>query len=131
MSSIVLERNYATERTITLSRWRQIETPAMWFVLLNCLDAAITYIILMYPRFEEHQSYAVEANHFAQFFLERWGFTGMFAFKLASAVLVCAIAYVIARTNLSTARRTLNAGSLILLTVVLYSAWLAHGYIHS
>jgi len=98
MSSIIAEGEYGNGRTSMRDRWRQIETPAMWFLLLNGLDAALTYIILMYPRFE-HEPMAVEANHMARFFLDRWGIPGMFAFKLASAVFVCVIAFVIAQKS--------------------------------
>lgn len=129
MSGIIAEHELRSERTSALDRWRQIETPAMWFLLLNCLDAALTYILLMYPRFHG-ETRAIEANHMAQFFLDRWGIAGMFAFKLASAMTVCAITFVIAQRNVTTARRTLAVGTLILAIVVAYSVHLAFGYIH-
>jgi hypothetical protein len=134
MSSVIAKREFLDTRETTavwpgLNRWRQIETPAMWFLLLNCLDAALTYILLMYPRLD-HETQAFETNHMARFFLDRWGIAGMFAFKLASAMTVCTIAFVIAQRNVTTARRTLAFGTLILATVVIYSAHLAFGYIH-
>lgn len=134
MSSVIAKREFLDTRSTTavwpgLNRWRQIEPAAMWFLLLNCLDAALTYILLMYPRLD-HESQAIETNQMAQFFLDRWGLAGMFAFKLASAMTVCTIAFVIAQRDVRTARRTLAIGTLILATVVIYSAHLAFGYIH-
>jgi hypothetical protein len=139
MSSIFAESELSLERggnsvgrptaTTVLGRWREIETPAMWFLLLNCLDAALTYIMLMYPRFE-HEPTAIEANQMAKFFLDRWGIAGMLAFKFASAVFVCAVVLLIAQKNVQTARRTLMLGTLILFAVVAYSVHLAFGYIH-
>jgi hypothetical protein len=134
MSSVIAKREVLDSGATTaewpgLDRWRQIETPAMWFLLLNCLDAAFTYILLMYPRYD-HESQAVESNELARFFLDRWGIAGMFAFKLTSAMTVCTIAYIIAQRDVRTARRTLMVGAMILATVVIYSAHLAFGYIH-
>lgn len=124
-----MDSSGTVSRAVVLERWRRIETPAMWFLLLNCLDMALTYIMLMYPRFA-HETVAVEANQIARFFLDRWGLPGMFGFKLASALTVCGVAFVIALKKPDVARRTLMFGSLVLLVVVVYSTWLAHGFIY-
>lgn len=114
-----------------LARWRSIETPAMWFVLMNGLDAAMTYIVLNAPPPEGgHKLRGVEHNEVARFFLDRWGFKGLFAFKLASAVFVCTLALVISFKNVQTARRLLAFGAAILLVVVVYSLFLARFLIH-
>ena len=119
------------DRLSLLARWRAIETPAMWFVLMNALDSALTYIMLRYEKHTEDGSfYGVEANAIARYFLDRWGIKGLFGFKLASAVFVCAIAYIIAFKNADTARRLLSLGTLIVLAVVVYSVWLAKNFIH-
>ena len=123
-----MSRERSADRLWLLNRWREIETPAMWFILFNFLDATLTYILLTHP-VDEHGPWAVESNQFAKFFLDRWGLTGMFAFKLASVVVVCAIAFFIAHRNSTTARRLLYAGTLIIVTVAAYSAWLARGYL--
>jgi len=124
----------STEQSGTLSfveRWRAIETPAMWFILMNALDCALTYIFLNHQREEPGVTfYGIEANRIAAYFLHRWGIKGLFAFKLASAVFVCAIAYIVAFKNVETARRLLGFGTVIVLAVVLYSVWLAKGFIH-
>ena len=101
----------------------------MWFLLMNALDCALTYIMLMYPRYD-YEPFGVESNAIARFFLDRWGIKGLFGFKLASAVFVCAIAYIIAFKNADTARRLLGLGTLIILAVVLYSVWLARNFIY-
>lgn len=117
------------EELTLFDRWRAIETPAMWFVLMNVLDAAMIYIMYAIPRAEDDPM-AVESNPIARFFLDRWGFHGMFAFKLASAFTVCVIAYLIAIRDLTASRRLLSFATVMVLAVVVYSAWMAKGYIH-
>lgn len=111
-------------------RWRQIETAAVWFLLLNCLDAAFTYILLRLPPLEEGGHRVVEANRIAAWFLDRWGFQGLFGFKLFLALFVCGIAMVIASRNVDLAKRLLVLGTLTILMVVVYSAWLARHMIY-
>lgn len=118
------------DRRSLLDRWRAIETHAMWFVLMNVLDAALIYIMLRTPPTSEHGPFAAEGNQIAAYFLHRWGIKGLFGFKLASVAVVCAIAYVISFKNTRTARRLLAAGTLIVFGVVLYSVWMAKGYIY-
>jgi hypothetical protein len=127
-----MNRERTTQPSL-LDRWREIETPAMWFLLMNALDCALTFIMLRHKRYEEDgtiRQVGVESNEIARFFLDRWGIQGLFGFKLASAVFVCAIAYIIAFKNVDTARRLLALGTLIILAIVVYSAWLAKNYIH-
>lgn len=116
------------EQLSLFERWRAIETPAMWFVLMNVLDAAMIYIMLRTPTLEG-EPYAVESNPIAAFFFNRWGIHGMFAFKLASAVVVCAIAYIIAFRDVPASRRLLGFATALVLIVVVYSTWMAKGYI--
>ena len=78
----------------------------------------------------EDEPMAIESNPIAAFFLNRWGFQGMFAFKLASAVAVCVIAYIIAFKDVPASRRLLSFATAMVLAVVAYSAWMAKGYIH-
>src|SRR4029079_8262846 len=111
-------------------RWRAIETPAMWFVLMNALDAAMIYIMLSVPSFWDDELHAIENNPIAAFFLNRWGIQGMFAFKLASVIAVCGISYVIAFRDVRASRRLLAFATFLVLAVVVYSIWMAQGYIH-
>ena len=91
-------------------------------------DLADVLIMLRTPT-SEGEFLAIESNPVAAFFLDQWGFTGMFGFKLASVVLVCGIASMIAATRISTARQLLKVGGMIVLSAVLYSGWMAHNYI--
>lgn len=127
---MTVNRNERDGEELTLfQHWRAIETPAMWFVLMNVLDAAMIYIMYHVPRAED-EPMAIESNPIAAFFLNRWGFQGMFAFKLASAVAVCVIAYIIAFKDVPASRRLLSFATAMVLAVVAYSAWMAKGYIH-
>jgi hypothetical protein len=105
-----------------LDYWRMIETDAVWFVLANFLDAAMTWIALM--RGGGPGLRMVEGNRVAAYFLNHWGFKGMFGLKLAVVTIVCVIAVVIARSNPRTAQRLLKLGTLIVILVVLYSVGL-------
>lgn len=102
-----------------LDHWRMIEHDASWFILANFLDAAMTWIVLMYgggPGLS-----VVEGNRIAAWFLNHWGFKGMFGLKLGVVVTVCLIAMVIAQSRLKTALWLLRLGTLIVILVVLYS----------
>jgi hypothetical protein len=103
----------------------------MWFLLMNVLDMALTYIVLNSQRREDGWIITGdEGNQVARYFLDRWGFKGLFGFKLASAALVCGIAYVIAFKNVATSRRLLAFGTIVLASVVIYSLLLARFLIH-
>ena len=121
-----------SDRPSLMDRWRAIETPAMWFVLMNCLDAAMTYIVLNShrPLDDGWKISGTESNQIAGYFLDRWGIKGLFGFKLASAVFVCAIAFIISLKSVSTARRLLAFGTVVLLGVVIYGLFLARFLIH-
>jgi hypothetical protein len=128
MNSMTRERN--ADRLSLLDRWREIETPAMWFILMNVLDAALIYILLNTPARNETGPVGVESNQIALYFLNRWGIKGLFSFKLASAAFVCAIAYVVTFKSVDTARRLLAFGTLIVMVVVVYSVLVARHIIH-
>ncbi len=94
-----------------------LETETCVFILINTFDVFMTYILLGMENFRE-------SNGIAQYILEKFQFSGMVYFKFSTVMLVTVIAQIIARRNLQTARRLLNAGSLIVLAVVIYSAYL-------
>lgn len=91
----------------------QTETSA--FILLNCLDVFMTYILLTKPQ-------AFESNPVANYFLQNFGFNGMVAFKLVIVAVVCIIAQIAALKNLRLGQCLLVAGSLVVGYVVVYSA---------
>lgn len=84
------------------------------FILVSVLDIFMTYMLLRVG--------AVEANPFARFFLDRWGFDGMIAFKMVSVALVTVIAQIVAQFQMSTARKLLIYATAIVGAVVIYSA---------
>ena len=86
------------------------------FILVGVLDIFLTYMLLRFG--------AVEANPIANFFLARWGFNGMIAFKMVSIALVSVIAQVIAQFQMTTARKLLIYGTVVVGIVVLYSTLL-------
>jgi hypothetical protein len=106
-------------------RWRAIETQASWFVLVNFLDATFTWILLTRGnRSGDGGLVFSEANRLAGYFLNHWGLTGLFTFKLGLVVFVCLIGLLIALRHEERARNVLNFGTLVAGAVVLYSAWL-------
>jgi hypothetical protein len=106
-------------------RWRAIETHASWFVLVNFLDAAFTWILLTRGNQEGDRNVVfMETNRFAAYFLDRWGLKGLFAFKLGLVVFVCLIGLMIAMRHEERARGVLKFGTLVATGVVLYSVWL-------
>ena len=69
----------------------------------------------------------MEANPIANFFLDRWGFSGMIAFKMAIVAFVCVLSQIIAKSNLQRARMLLWLGIIIVGSVVVYSVRLLVG----
>jgi len=106
-------------------RWRAIETQATWFMLVNFLDAAFTWILLTRGnRSGDGGLTFVETNRIAGYFLNHWGLKGLFAFKLALVAFVCVVGLTIALRHEERARSVLNFGTLVVTGVVLYSVWL-------
>ena len=90
-----------------------LQTETTVFILLNCLDIFLTYVLL--------QLGAMEANPFANYFFQRWNIVGMVVFKLVIVTIVCVIAQLVGTRRLTTARMLLMSGSLIVGGVVVYS----------
>lgn len=106
-------------------RWRAIETQATWFMLVNFLDAAFTWILLTRGhRSGDPNLEFTESNSFAAYFLNHWGLKGLVAFKLGLVLFVCLIGLAIAMRHEDRARNVLNFGTLVVTGVVLYSVWL-------
>lgn len=90
-----------------------LQTETTTFILINCLDIFLTNILL--------RKGAIEANPIADYFMQRWGFYGAIAFKLAIVAVVAVIAQIVAIKKLETARALLILGTLIVGAVVAYS----------
>ena len=108
-----------------LRHWRLIESHAVWFILANLLDCALTFA-LMITGGQRGLRY-VEGNRVPAYFFNHWGWKGLFGFKLAVVAFVCLIALAIAHKRPETARGLLSVGTLLVTFVVLYSTWL---YVH-
>ncbi len=91
-----------------------LETETAAFILANVLDIFMTYLLLVGERH-------FEANPIARYFLEGWGLKGLAGYKLAMVSFVCVIAQVVARVNVTTARRLLIGLTLVVGAVVAYS----------
>jgi len=84
------------------------------FILVNVLDVFMTYMLMRFG--------AIEANPIANFFFKRWNFDGMIFFKMGMVAVVAVLAQIVARRDLKKARFLLYVGTLIVGTVVVYSA---------
>jgi len=99
-----------------LTRKLPLQDDTTVFIFVNVLDLFMTYLLLQFG--------AIEANPFANFFLERFGFNGMIFFKLAITAGVCVIAQVIALQSIPKAQGLLRLGTLLVGAVVVYSVYL-------
>lgn len=95
-----------------------LQTPTNFFILFNVLDIFWTGMLFRFG--------AIEANPFANYVLQRWGFSGMIAFKLIIVAFVCFIAQVIALQKPNTAKFLLWAGTVLVGLVVAYSSILLY-----
>ncbi len=98
----------------TITAQLPLQNETSYFILVNVLDIVLTNMLLRRD--------AIEANPFAAYFLHRWGFNGMIAFKMVLVAFICVLAQVVARRKLSYARFILVAGIVIVGLVVVYSA---------
>ncbi len=93
-----------------------LQDETTFFILVNVFDIFMTYVLLCFG--------AMEANPIANFFLHRFGFNGMIAFKLAITAGVCVIAQIIAAQSIAKAKGLLTLGTLLVGLVVVYSMYL-------
>lgn len=98
------------------SRPSPLQDATVWFVLVNCLDVFMTYILIRFG--------AIESNPVANYFLQTYGFAAMIYFKMAIVAFVCIVIHILAWQNLRVATRLIWVGTLIVAVVVVYSAGL-------
>jgi hypothetical protein len=91
-----------------------LQNATTFFILISCLDIFMTNVLLRMG--------AIEANPFANYFYQKWGFNGMIAFKLVLVAFICVIAQVIAIKKVHTGKNVLYLGSFVTGLVVIYSA---------
>lgn len=83
------------------------------FILINTFDIFMTYVLMRFG--------AIEVNPVANYFMDRWGFSGLILLKLSVVAFVCVLAQIIALKKRGTARGLLIAGSTLVGLVVVYS----------
>ena len=93
-----------------------LQNETTYFILVNVLDIFATYALLRMG--------GIEANPLANYFLQLWNVKGLVIFKMAIVAFVAIVAQVIARRNPKRASQVLNAGTIIVSMVVIYSVYL-------
>ena len=96
-----------------------LETETTVFILVNFLDFAMTYWMLMHRELGLGNFY--ESNPVAGFFLNHWGVKGLLLFKMAVVAFVCVIAQIVATKREASARFLLVVGTIVVSAVVIYS----------
>ncbi len=103
------------------NRQLPLESETCFFILVNALDVYMTYLLLQTSEFRE-------SNEVANYFLSRFGFSGMIAFKFVVVAAVLMITQFIAARKLRTARWLLYTGTAITAAVVIYSCGLYYNF---
>jgi hypothetical protein len=98
-----------------------LETETALFVLASALDVFMTYILLRYQGDHGGTTRFYESNPIAHSFFLQWGVPGLVGFKFAMVAFVALITQLIAHSQVASARRVLNFGTIVLVGVVLYS----------
>ena len=103
-----------------------LETETTIFILVNVLDFAMTWWMLLHREMGLGNFY--ESNPVARYFLDHWGVKGLLLFKMAVVAFVCVIAQIVATKREASARFLLVVGALVVSAVVIYSLklFLAH-----
>jgi hypothetical protein len=104
-----------------LGRKLPLEAETTRFVLASALDVFMTYLALRYSEEGRTSRVIGEGNAFAAFFIHRWGIRGMVYFKFSSVTFVVLLAQVIAQHRMTTAKRLLDFGAIVVSCVVIYS----------
>ena len=96
-----------------------LETETTIFILVNVLDFAMTWWMLLHRELGMGDFY--ESNPVARYFLDRWGVKGLLMFKMAVVAFVCVIAQIVATKREASGRFLLVVGTLVVSAVVIYS----------
>ena len=98
-----------------------LETETTRFILANALDVFMTYLALSYSAAGRTSRLIGEGNPIARWFINRWGPKGMVFLKFTVVAFVVVLAQIIAQRKMSSARRLLNFGTILVTCVVIYS----------
>lgn len=104
-----------------------LETETTIFILVNVLDFAMTWWMLMHREMGLGEFY--ESNLVAQYFLNHWGVKGLLMFKMAVVAFVCVIAQIVATKREASGRFLLMVGTIVVSIVVVYSLKLFLGHV--
>ncbi len=96
-----------------------LETETTIFILVNILDFAMTWWMLMHREMGLGEFY--ESNPVARYFLDHWGVKGLLMFKMAVVAFVCIIAQIVATKREASGRFLLVVGTIVVSVVVIYS----------
>ena len=96
-----------------------LETETTIFILVNVLDFAMTWWMLMHREMGLGDFY--ESNPVARYFLDHWGVKGLLLFKMAVVAFVCVIAQIVATKREASGRFLLVVGTIVVSAVVIYS----------
>lgn len=98
-----------------------LESETTHFILVNALDVFMTYLALSYSAAGRTSRLIGEGNPIARWFLHRWGPRGMVYLKFSVVLFVVLLTQYIAQRKMSSARRLLNFGTVVVGCVVIYS----------
>ena len=101
-----------------------LETETCRFVLTSLLDLFMTFLLLYFSNRGMMRNVVVESNPIAQYFISGWGTLGLVWFKIAMVTIIVLIAQIIATKRLLLAQCVLNGSTLLVGSVVAYSAFL-------
>ncbi len=97
-----------------LSGQLPLQNGTTWFILANCLDVFMTYILIRFG--------GIESNPVANYLLYHYGFAVMIYYKMGIVAFVCVVTQIVAWKNIHKARWLMRVGILIVGAVVVYSS---------
>jgi hypothetical protein len=116
-----IRRSAAPVRKSIFTANLPLETETARFILVNALDLFMTFLLLYFSNRGMLRKAVVESNPVADFFIKRWGTSGLVFFKFGVIAFVVVLAQLVARQRPATAKRLLDLGALFVGIVVVYS----------
>lgn len=98
-----------------------LEAETTRFVLANAMDVFVTYLALNMSASGRTSRPIAEGNPIPLWFINRWGVTGMVYFKFGMVLFIVLLAQYVAQRKMTSARRLLNFGTIVVSAVVVYS----------
>jgi|SRR5579863_2210726 len=113
-----------SNNTLSIESGRSLRAEMALFMLASALDWLMT-VFLLKSQSSNGEIEFIESNPVASFFLNDWGFTGLFGFKATMVLVIAACCLIIAVRRIQVARLVLRFGVVSVSLVVVYSAALA------